>query len=188
MSEQKESKPSSTAVLKEDETQAVLGWYHWLHGEKQKGIRARLKRCGSLDEVITEQGFLRLNQMLPRLQQYDLIGVALVAGVLAIAKHEDAASLPALLGRAKEGGDKPVFSELRFQRLLASDDEEQLYQNMRRAVIQAGEKANPLALADSLLHWYREHRHPDWFSGNRQWQYQVAKTYYTEVFNYQKGV
>lgn len=188
MSGQKANKPSNMMVLKEDETQTVLEWYRWLHGEKQKGIRARLKRCASLDEVITAQGFLRLNQMLPRLQQYDLIGIALVAGVLAIAKHEDAASLPALLGRAKEGGDKPVFSELRFQRLLASDDEEQLYQNMRRAVIQAGETANPLALADSLLHWYREHRHPDWFSGNRQWQYQVAKTYYTEVFKYQKGV
>ena len=114
--------------------------------------------------------------------------MALVAGVLAVAKQEDTAALPTLLGRAKEGGDKPVFSELRFQRLLASDDEEQLYQNMRRAVIQAGEKADPIALADSLLHWYREHRHPDWYSGNRQWQYHAAKSYYTEVFKYQKGV
>lgn len=188
MSEQEVKKNKSTMVLKEDETQTLLDWYRWLHGEKQKGIRAQLKRSTSLDEVITAQGFLRLNQMLPRLQQHDLPGLALVAGVLAVAKQEDTAALPTLLGRAKEGGDKPVFSELRFQRLLASDDEEQLYQNMRRAVIQAGEKADPIALADSLLHWYREHRHPDWYSGNRQWQYHAAKSYYTEVFKYQKGV
>jgi CRISPR system Cascade subunit CasB len=151
-------------------------------------VRAQLKRCTSLDEVIVERGFLRLNLALPRLRQYDLMGVALVAGVLAVAKTNDAATLATLLGKAKEGSDNPVFSELRFQRLLASDSEEQLFQNIRRAVIQAGEKANPLALADSLLHWHREHRNPDWFKGNRQWQYQIAKNYYTEVFKYQKGV
>ncbi len=187
MSKQEETKPLSTMVLKEDEAQNVLDWYRWLHGEKQKGIRAQLKRCASLEEVITAHGFLRLNQMLPRLQKHDLVGVALVAGILAVAKNEDTAALPTLLGRAKEGGDKPVYSELRFQRLLASDDAEQLYQNMRRAVIQAGKKASPGALADSLLHWYREHRHPDWYRGNRQWQYHAAKSYYTEVFKYQKG-
>lgn len=187
MNNEEQPKPLHGTVLKEDEVKVVLDWYHWLHGEKQKGQRAQLKRCGSLGEVIIAPGFLRLNQRLPRLQQHDLIGIALVAGVLAVAKHDDAATLPTLLGRAKAGGDKPVFSELRFQRLLASDDENQLYQNMRRAVIQAGEKANPVALADSLLHWYREYRHPDWYTGNRQWQYHAAKSYYTEVFKYQKG-
>ncbi|MBV1916045.1 MAG: type I-E CRISPR-associated protein Cse2/CasB [Pseudomonadales bacterium] len=174
-------------VLKDKESQTILDWYHWLHEDKQKGARARLKRCTSLDEVIIERGFLRLNQALPRLNQYDLMGIALVAGALAVAKTNDGASLATLLGKAKEGSDNPVFSDLRFQRLLASDNEEQLFQNIRRAVIQAGEKANPLALADSLLHWHQEHRNPDWFKGNRQWQYQTAKTYYTEVFKYQKG-
>lgn len=187
MSEKEAAKLKSWMVLKEQEADIVLDWHRWLHGEKQKGVRAQLKRCTSLNDVITAPGFLRLNQRLPRLQQHDLIGVALVAGVLAVAKHDDATTLPTLLGRAAENGDKPVFSELRFQRLLASDDENQLYQNMRRAVIQAGEKANPVALADSLLHWYREYRHPDWYSGNRQWQYHAAKSYYTEVFKYQKG-
>ncbi|MBL4608234.1 MAG: type I-E CRISPR-associated protein Cse2/CasB [Pseudomonadales bacterium] len=188
MSKEKTKHPIYLMVLKDKEPQAVLDWYHWLHGDKQKGLRARLKRCGSLDEIITEHGFLRLNQTLPRLSQYDLMGVALVAGVLAVAKTPDDTKLPALLGKAKEGSDKPLFSELRFQRLLASDSDEQFFQNIRRAVIQAGEKADPLALADSLLHWYQEYRQPDWFKGNRQWQYQTAKSYYTEVFKYQKGV
>ncbi len=187
MSETETKKAPYLVVLKEKEPQAVLDWYHWLHNDKQKGVRARLKRCVSLEDVIIEPGFLRLNQALPRLNQYNLMGIALVAAILAVAKIDDALTLATLLGRAKEGADNPVFSELRFQRLLASDSEEQLFQNIRRAVIQAGEKANPLLLADSLLHWHREQRNPDWYKGNRQWQYQTAKSYYTELFKYQKG-
>ena len=187
MIEQKIKTPAYFMILKDKEPQVIQDWYHWLHQDKQKGVRAQLKRCASLDEVIIERGFLRLNQALPRLNQYNLMGVALVAGVLAITKTIDSATLITLLGKAKEGSDTPVFSELRFQRLLASDNEEQLFKNMRRAVIQAGEKSNPLALADCLLHWQREHQQPDWFKGNRQWQYLAAKNYYTEVFKYQKG-
>ena len=187
MSETETKKTPYLVVLKEKEPQTVLDWYHWLHSDKQKGVRARLKRCASLEEVIIEPGFLRLNQSLPRLSQYSLMGIALVSGILAVVKIDDASTLATLLGKAKEGSDKPMFSELRFQRLLASDSEEQLFQNIRRAVVQAGEKANPLLLADSLLHWHSEQRNPDWFKGNRQWQYQTAKSYYTELFNYQKG-
>ena len=187
MSETETKKLPDLVVLKDKEPQAVVDWYHWLHNDKQKGVRARLKRCTSLEEVIIEPGFLRLNQTLPRLNQYYLMGVALVAGVLAVAKIDVTSTLATLLGKAKESSDNPVFSELRFQRLLASDSEEQFFQNTRRAVIQAGEKANPLLLADNLLHWHREQRNPDWFKGARQWQYQTAKSYYTEVFKYQKG-
>ena len=184
MSERETKKTPYLVVLKDKEPQAVLDWYSWLHSDKQKGVRARLKRCSSLEEVIIEPGFLRLNQALPRLNQYNLMGIALVAGVLAVAKIDDASTLASLLGKAKEGADNPVFSELRFQRLLASDSEEQLFQNIRRALVQVGEKANPLSLADSLLHWHREQRNPDWFKGDRQWQYQTAKNYYIELFKY----
>ena len=207
MSEQEAVKTKSTMVLKEDETQVVLDWHRWLHGEKQKGIRAQLKRCSSLDDVITAQGFLRLNQMLPRLQKIDPIVVALISGVLAVIRESEGIQnienddfhkrpeLLELLGNAKEGGDRPVFSELRFQRLLAADDEEQLYRHMRRAVAQAGDKKpNPVALANNLIHrfqeyhWGREHCYPDWYRGSLLWQYHAAKSYYTEVFKYQKGV
>lgn len=187
MSEKEAKKAPYLVVLKDKEPQTVLDWYHWLHNDKQKGVRARLKRCASLEEVIIEPGFLRLNQALPRLSRYNLMGIALIAAILAVAKIDVAPTLATLLGKAKEGSDKPMFSELRFQRLLASDSEEQFFQNIRRAVVLAGEKANPLLLADSLLHWHREQHNPDWFKGNRQWQYQTAKSYYTEVFIYQKG-
>lgn len=194
MTEQKIKTTTYFRALKDKEAQAIHDWYQWLHHDKQKGVRARLKRCASLDEVIIERGFLRLNHALPLLSQYELMGVALIAGLLAVTeittgddKDRDKVKILAeALGRAKKGSDNPQFSELRFQRLLASSTDEHFFQNVRRAIILVGKKVEPLALADSLLHWHKENQNQEEIPSNRKWQYITAKDYYTEIFEHKK--
>ena len=168
-------------VLKEDdkqsEPQALKQWFDWLHDENQRGERARLRRCETLDEILLQPAFYRLCLALPRLREHDLEGLAIAAGLLAVIKTPVNTSLPKMLG---EGGDKPAFSPLRFQRLLATDSPGDFFKAMRRAIIQIDGKANPVELTDEVLHWYRQQRQPEWYRGARQWQYRYAKPYYTQ--------
>lgn len=178
-----ENKQLPLKILKAvDQQKALLDWYEWLHEENHRGERAQLGRAGSLDAVIMQKGFLNLARRLPEFERHLLEGIALVAGILAWIEQENDKPLPKLLGKNKEGSDMPLFSELRFQRLLASDTPDAFYQNLRRAVIQVGKTANPLLLADSILHWEQERRHPDWqkFQGPGRWQYQQARAYYIQ--------
>lgn len=165
-------------VLKEDEQEPLKKWYEWIHDTKQKGERARLRRCSSLQEVISQNSFFRLSLPLQGYEKFSLDGLALIAGLLAWIKTPVETGLPEILGK---GLDKPVLSELRFQRLLASDNPEEFFQSMRRAIIQGGEKANPVELADQIMHWYQQYKNPDWYQGQRQWQYRFAKPYYAQV-------
>jgi CRISPR type I-E-associated protein CasB/Cse2 len=165
-------------LKKEEEKEALRRWFVWIHGEKHRGECAHLRRCGSLNEVMTQAAFYRLCQPLPRLESFSLTGLALIAGLLVWVKSTVDAPLPELLGT---GIDKPTFSELRFQRLLASDNPEDFFQSMRRAIIQGGEKANPILLADEILHWHQQTIHPDWYKGSKQWQYRFAKPYYAQI-------
>lgn len=186
-------------VLKDEKQRAYLmQWYRNLHGldennqpseqkPPQRGTRASLKRCSNLNEAMMQRGFLNLSNGLRSLDQYHLEGLAVVAVILAIASNPNQSSLASLLGQAKEGSDTPILSELRFQRLLASDNIETLLKNLRRAVMQSDKKTNPLLLADSILHWEAEQQNPSWYTGKQRWQYQWAKDYYKEVFKYQKA-
>ncbi len=193
--EQNEIKNSKTyypALYKEDQRERLKEWWALLHSDQFRGERAKLRRCQLPQDVLTQQGFLRLGKRLPDWQKYHLFGLATVAGILSHVKAEaplkDKAktplSFPEQLGIAKEGSDKPVFSELRFQKLLASSDAEEFYKSLHRAVKHAGEKANPVLLADGILHWYLEQNSPEKFQGQKSWKYRWANDYYnSKVFN-----
>lgn len=165
-------------VLKDDETEPLKKWFNWIHDENHRGERARLRRCTTLDEILLQPGFFRLCLPLPRLEKHLLEALAMIAGLLVLVETTVDSSLPELLGK---GADKPVFSELRFQRLLASGNPEDFFKAMHRAIIQGGKKANPILLADEILHWYQQYRHPGWYQGQRQWHYRFAKPYYTQI-------
>lgn len=195
----KEPKKPYCFILKDERQRKHLQqWYRELHGLNEndepddsippkRGVRAELKRCSSTNEAMMTKGFLSLSYRLPELDQYHIEGLAVVAVILAIGSKPSQLALPVLLGKAKEESDKPLFSELRFQHLLASSSVDDLLQNLRRAVTQADKKVNSVSLADSILHWEAEHQNPDWYTGNRRWQYKWAKDYYSEVFKYQKA-
>ncbi len=175
--------PHLKMLITGEHQSALLTWYGWLHDENHRGERAQLRRAASLDAVIMQKGFLDLARRLPGLEARLLDGLALVAGILAwVEPSSEKKALATLLGKPKEGSDRPLFSELRFQRLLASDTPETFFQNLRRAVIQANKTANPLLLSDSILHWAQERNHPEWnkFQGQGRWQYQQARAYYIQ--------
>ena len=163
-------------ILKDQERQqAIRKWHSELHDEHHRGDRARLRRCDRIDAVMLEPAYFRLCQK----TRGDAEGLALVAGLLAWVENPSDQPTAVLLGHSKTGGDTPLFSELRFQRLLASSDPDDFYQGMRRAIMQLGKKADAIQLADEILHWHAQHRWPDSYQGTRQWQYCQAKRYYT---------
>lgn len=175
----KKNKKYYPALYKEEQREQLKKWWLWLHSDLARGERARLRRCQTPQEVLTQKGFLRLGKSLPDWQKYHLFGLAIVAGILAHVKTEIALAFPEQLGKAKEGTDKPVFSELRFQKLLASNDVEEFYKNLHRAVKQTGETASPVLLADGILHWHLEQSTPEKFKGQKSWKYRWANDYYS---------
>lgn len=191
-------------VLKEDHhRKQIMSWYYSLHGlsevtsqedeedgkslKPQRGVRVGLTRCSKPEEALLQPGFFSLSRRLENLDEHHLEGLAIVAVILATAKIPTKDHLPSILGQAKDGTDTPTLSELRYQRLLASGTPTAFLRNLQRAVTQAGMQANPLLLADSILHWEAERNNPDWYLGNRRFQYRWAKDYYAQVFKYQKA-
>jgi len=161
-------------ILKDEERQAIREWHTELHDENHRGDRARLRRCDKLDAVMLEPAYFQLCQNTKR----DAEGLALIAGLLAWVENPTDQPTAVLLGRPKPGGETPLFSELRFQRLLASNDADDFYQSMRRALMQLGKTADPIQLADEILHWHAQQRWPDSYRGARQWEYRMAQGYY----------
>ncbi|MEZ5478747.1 MAG: type I-E CRISPR-associated protein Cse2/CasB [Thiolinea sp.] len=185
-------------LKKPEQREYLLQWYRALHAldendqpiegkSPERGLRAELRHCHQVDVAMMQRGFLSLSRGLPELDRHHLAGLSIIAVTLAIAVRPVKASLPALLGQeTKQGSKKPVFSELRFQKLLASDSPDTLLKNLQRALMQVDKQANPLLLADSILHWETERQNPDGFTGRRRWRYQWANAYYQAVFDYQK--
>ncbi len=161
-------------ILKDEEQQTIREWHSELHDENHRGDRARLRRCDKLDAVMLEPAYFRLCQKTKR----DAEGLALIAGLLAWVENPTDQPTAVLLGHPKPGSNTPLFSELRFQRLLASNSVKDFYQSMRRALIQLSKTADPIQLADEILHWHAQQRSPDRYRGARQWEYRMAQGYY----------
>lgn len=171
--------------LSPSQKQVLHDWWFWLQPESQndpaikaklagqfggfaRANRATLKRCAEPFLVLLEPAF---HSLLHRLEQApadagyvrpDAWSYALVAGLLAWVEKEPSKdiverSFAAQLGRPKaEGGDRPLMSKLRFARLQTADSEEDFFQQARRAIQLAGNKADVVHLAEELLDWQKE--------------------------------
>lgn len=131
-----------------------------------RGDRAALQRCSSLEQLMCEPAFVHLRFHWTQGDEAapwapDAQACALVAGLVARVRHRGTAQatrpLAALLGQGRGGGETPVMSRMRFEQLLRSGDEDELFLRMRRALdmldsqpIEIGE------LADDLLAWTAE--------------------------------
>jgi len=174
--------------------QALIKW--WLDLEEIKlpngktksnrGERAKLRRCEKPEDILLQSYFYDLQQKLPYIS--DTLALASVAGLLAHVKTNSEYSFPKQLGQQKEHSGKAVFSELRFQQLLASHDIDELYENLRRAVMQLNRTANVLSLADGVLHWSQEQRDKNQFDERpeQRFKFAWAKAYFSEVLTYSK--
>lgn len=128
---------------------------------------AKLRRCQEPGDVLLESAFHRLAQRMttqepgegtPRFAD-DFTAFALVAGVLAHVKDDanNNMSFAFLLGQTGDG-DRPLLSELRFQRLQTSVDETDFYRQAIRAVKLLNGRADVVTLANDLLAWVWEYR------------------------------
>jgi CRISPR system Cascade subunit CasB len=182
------------AVLRNKSTrQALINWWQDLEEIKlpngktksNRGERAKLRRCEKPEDILLQSSFYELQQQFPKTP---VLALAAVAGLLAHIKKPSEFSFPKQLGQQKEQSGKAVFSELRFQQLLASRDIDELYENLRRAIIQLNRTANILSLADGVLHWEQEQRNKNQFDERpeQRFQFTWAKAYFSEVLTYSK--
>lgn len=130
----------------------------WQSLETDRGERAALRRAASLTEVMLSPAFHRLLNSLCRagygVADYRYPKLAAIAGLAARVKTESPETLATRMGSPKRGGDKKAaMSDLRVRRLLASDDIEELYALLRRALALLGDQANVADLAATLWHW-----------------------------------
>jgi CRISPR system Cascade subunit CasB len=124
---------------------------------------ARLRRCATPAEAMVEEATLVLFRRLglEATDRHRLPRVALIAMVLAHVRADaepDAAGFqpPAVraVGRETlESEDSARMSVLRFRRLLAARDDEELAREMRRLVALADGRINVGDLAASLFFW-----------------------------------
>jgi len=86
------------------------------------------------------------------------------------------------LATPKEGAQRPVMSETRFQQLQKSDSLETFYRQVLRAVRLLGGNVNLLSLADNLLHWYDEFHRLQHYQAQKP-QDRLAVRWATEYFS-----
>lgn len=169
---------------KEDDHKALTEWWHWLDGNR--GERAHLRRCETPGRILPQSAFHRLCWKLPWWEKQDLMGLAVVGGLLSHVTEHAAPSFPVQMGQCKEGGDKPKLSELRFQQLLSSENHDELFERTRRAIHLLGRSANILSLADGIFHWSKEQRDRYSEQPSKRFHYAWSKAYFNELFKYQK--
>ncbi len=134
----------------------LSAWWEAL--QQDSGGRARLRRCKSPEEVMLEPAFHRLvNRIQPlagksggELSDSDLYRLAAIAGLLAHVTGRDNKSLAERMADSK--GGRPLFSSLRFRRLL-KEPLADLYSAMIRVIRQLDKKANLYDLANSVFYW-----------------------------------
>ncbi|MCX2842583.1 type I-E CRISPR-associated protein Cse2/CasB [Microbulbifer thermotolerans] len=151
----------------------VLHWWEKLQGinphernkkqGNQRGARAELRRCYSLDAVLLTEAFRNLWMALAqtgRRRDRDILAWACVAAALAEVRgqpDDKTVTFAKCLGAQKEKSGKPFMSELRFARLQKSRDGDDFLTRLRRALALINKKAPVLSLADDILHWFYEH-------------------------------
>lgn len=182
--EEKTEKTRYSLLWREQEQQALLSWWQDL-AENNRGERAKLRRCEKPEDILLQPSFYELQQLFPKTATLPL---AAVAGLLAHIKTPTELGFPKQLGQQKEQSGKAVFSELRFQQLLASHDIDELYDNLRRAIMQLNRTANIFSLADGVLHWAKEQHDKNQFDEHpeRRFQFTWAKAYFSAVLEQSK--
>jgi CRISPR system Cascade subunit CasB len=159
--------PSSSRIA-----ERTRGWWQDLQPTKTNGepnpsgdraALARLRRAAGPAEALAEEATLALFRRLGLSSEdyFRLPRVALIAVVLAHVRADtepgaDGFRAPAAraVGRiSAEDADSAKMSPLRFRRLLACREEEELAREMRRLVALADGKINVGDLAASLFFW-----------------------------------
>lgn len=132
--------------------QIALGWWKQnLRPDDDTGparaLRARLRRADHVTDILAEGAVIALHDRLDR--RPDPLTLAALAQVLAHVERHEGRRIAQGFG----AGDPKALSALRFQRLIRSDDRQELATGLRRALPLIGGACNVAALAEDILFW-----------------------------------
>ena len=142
-----------------DECTAFVGW--WSALSQDRGGRANLRRCSSVDEAMQERSVVYLCLKLGvGGADYIRDRVGMMALLAARATHRPGSHPAAAFAKPKSGsvGGGPVVSELRFRRLLGAEDRDEFLPLLRRAITLAGGEVDLESLAQSIWFWIERTR------------------------------
>lgn len=132
---------------------ALRGWFKAL--QHDSGERAGLRRCDTTLTCAFRPSFHDLRRALATYGKADDDALAVVAVLVATVREDTVgAAVPRRLWGPDK--DKPLFSELRLQRLLQEGGADDILRQLRRALAIVGNKAD---IAD-LAHWAYSLAHP----------------------------
>jgi CRISPR system Cascade subunit CasB len=142
-------------------TEILLDWWRRLETE-DRGGRARLRRCHTLDEVLFVPAF---HDLLRRLTPFeaDPLRLAAAAGIAVVVKEHTPEEFGAGFARqmGRKEADRRVVSEVRFRQLITVDEatrtpqeaREEAWRTSRRLVRLLGQKVDLVDAARSLYAW-----------------------------------
>lgn len=154
----------------------ALKWWNTIcpnsGSEEHKGERAELRRCHSTKDVMITPAYYRLlkktsvdleNVDLDNRDLEQLHQLAAIAWILSWVDEDEKnaddigkkAKFADILAESKDNGDKPIFSEIRFRRLLTSNDWDDLSVQVIRALKITKGRANVSDLIESIWFWNR---------------------------------
>ena len=127
-------------------------------------LRAELRRVSLSELIILQDGYTILANKLinndTKLVQTEVnyLALQIFVNVAAFVQaNNDKTSFAGQLSEKIKGGERNYLSELRFERLLASETIEEFCQRLIRAVKLRGEKGvNLISLADGIFLWMQE--------------------------------
>lgn len=127
------------------------------HGglKDDRGTRAQLRRARIPGDVYLCPAFharicAPVEEAYGPLSEWERNALAAATGLLAHVSDGNFES--DTLGRLMAGG-KPDMHPLRFRRLLALDKADDLFADLRRAIVMVGKRANPTDLLWAFLNW-----------------------------------
>ena len=149
--------------------QGLLAWHAKL--SKDRGTRAMLRRCASLDEAVLSPAYQRFYRYMLACGWPDNAAdrqndkLAVIAVLVAMLKHADdegdeeededkdshERNLPYRMSEKKF--DRPLVSEMRFRTLLKIDSTDELLTGLRRVLPLIKSKTSVLHLANDVYWW-----------------------------------
>lgn len=136
--------------------QIAFGWWKQnLRPDQDTGpvraLRARLRRADHFADVLAEGRVIELHDRLAEMSSWraDPLTLAALAQVLAHVERHEGWRVAQAFGK----GDPRALSPPRFQRLMRSDDRQELATGLRRALPLVGRACNVAALAEDILFW-----------------------------------
>ncbi len=124
------------------------------------GMKAKLKRCESIDAAMMTEGFRQLWMSLPQAVTeqalpHDIERWALIAATLVYVQKMSQYKLATAAG-SKAGGEKSVVSEMRFAQLQSAKNPEEFLRRIRRILQQLKGEVAVLSLAQDIEQWHSE--------------------------------